>query len=72
MFVLLIIAQKKNNATATTTTAVTAQVTQAEVNQLEVSGDYAFTDEVIVRKLRLFRYFQIFPGIDRNLKWKIM
>ena len=59
MFVLLIIAQKKNKAATktTTTTTVTVQVTQAEVSQWEFSCHYVFPDEIVKRITRSTNIF---------------
>ena len=63
MFVLLIIAQKKNKAaaktttTTTTTATVTVQVRQAEVSQWEFSCHYVFPDEIVKRITRSTNIF---------------
>ena len=60
MFVLLIIAQKKNKAaakTTTTTATVTVQVRQAEVSQWEFSCYYVFPDEIVKRITRSTNIF---------------
>ena len=63
MFVLLIIAQKKNKAaaktttTTTTTATVTVQVRQAEVSQWEFSCHHVFPDEIVKRITRSTNIF---------------